>query len=239
MAKLIFLLDGNVIREYALEKERFTIGRRASNDVHIDNLGISGEHAVIVTKEDGAYIEDLNSTNGTIVNRQKIKKHMLADGDLIKLGKYKLRYLHDARINKPRHEGFQDTVLVADMPEVDDPPAVKEIASAVPKQDAPVTTAKQNSVETQRSIKQPPRLQILNGKDAGATLALDKAIVKIGRPNEQLALVTKRVQGYFLSHVVGDDYPLVNGVPIDTHAKALNNHDEIELLGVKMEFRLD
>lgn len=92
--------------------------------------------------------------------------------------------MHDARINKPRHEGFQDTVLVADMPEVDDPPAVKEIASAVPKQDAPVTTAKQNSVETQRSIKQPPRLQILNGKDAGATLALDKAIVKIGRPNE-------------------------------------------------------
>ena len=64
------------------------------------------------------------------------------------------------------------------MPEVDDPPAVKEIASALPKQDAPVTTAKQNSVETQRSIKQPPRLQILNGKDAGVTLALDKAIVK-------------------------------------------------------------
>jgi pSer/pThr/pTyr-binding forkhead associated (FHA) protein len=239
MAKLIFLLDGNVIREYALEKERFTIGRRVSNDVHIDNLGISGEHAVIVTKEDGAYIEDLNSTNGTIVNRQKIKKHMLADGDLIKLGKYKLRYLHDARINKPHHEGFQDTVLVADMPEVDDSPVVKEIASALPKQDAPVTTAEQNPIETQRSIKRPPRLQILNGNDAGATLVLDKAIVKIGRPNEQLALVTKRVQGYFLSHVLGDDYPLVNGLPIDAHAKALNNHDEIELLGVKMEFRLD
>ena len=82
-------------------------------------------------------------------------------------------------------------------------------------------------------------MQILNGKDAGVTLALDKAIVKIGRPNEQLALVTKRVQGYFFSHVVGDDYPLVNDLPIDTHAKALNNHDEIELLGVQMEFRLD
>lgn len=238
MAKLIFLLDGNVIREYALDKERFTIGRRASNDVHIDNLGISGEHAIIVTKEDGAYIEDLNSTNGTIVNRQKIKKHMLADGDLIKLGKYKLRYLRDARINKPRHEGFQDTVLVADVPELDDSPSAKEIAPALPKQDAAVT-AVLNSAETKNIIKQPPRLQILNGKDAGATLTLDKAIVKIGRPNEQLALVTKRAQGYFLSHVVGSDYPLVNGKPIDTHAKALNNHDEIELLGVKMEFCLD
>lgn len=238
MAKLIFLLDGNVIREYALEKERFSIGRRASNDVHIDNLGISGEHAVIVTKGDGAYIEDLNSTNGTIVNRQKIKKHMLADGDLIKLGKYKLRYLQDARMNKPRHEGFQDTVLVADMPEVDDPLSATVIAPALTKQDAEVS-AEQNPVETQSTTKQPPRLQILNGKDAGATLTLDKAIVKIGRPNEQLALVTKRAQGYFLSHVVGNDYPLVNGKPIDTHAKALNNHDEIELLGVKMELCLD
>ena len=238
MAKLIFLLDGIIIKEYALDKEKFTIGRRASNDLHIDNLGISGEHAVIVTKVDGAYIEDLNSTNGTIVNRNKVKKHMLADGDLIKLGKYKLRYLHDAKLNKPRHEGFQDTVLVAETHEVDEPPLVKEIAPALRKQDEPVI-AVERPTEIKSTIKQPPRLQILNGKDAGATLTLDKAIVKIGRPNEQLALVTKRAQGYFLSHVVGSEYPLVNGKPIETHAKALNNHDEIELQGVKMEFCLD
>ncbi len=93
MAKLVFLLDGNVVKETMLDKGRISIGRRASNDVHIDNLSISGEHAVVVTTTDGSYIEDLNSTNGTIVNKVKIKKHIFVDGDLIGLGKYKLRYL--------------------------------------------------------------------------------------------------------------------------------------------------
>jgi hypothetical protein len=241
MAKLIFLLDGNVIKEYVLDKERFTIGRRASNDVHIDNLAISGKHAVIVTKEDGAYIEDLNSTNGTIVNRQKIKKHMLADGDLIKLGKYKLRYVHDARVSKPRNEGFQDTVLVADPEDVEVIETPQEVQPAQIKPEASAVVDAQAVTEAtpvNQAVKL-PRLQILNGKDAGTALPLGKSIVKIGRPNEQLALVTKRAQGYFLSHVVGDAYPLVNGKPIDIHAKALNNHDEIELLGIKMEFCLD
>lgn len=229
MAKLVFLLDGNVIREYVIDKERLTIGRRASNDVHIDNLGISGQHAVIVTKEDGVYIEDLNSTNGTIVNKQKITKHMLVDGDLIKLGKYKLRYLQDTRINKPRDEGFQDTVLVVEVQKTDTSPvAVKQKATVV----------EQTSIETKRNIQQ-ARLQILNGKDTDAILVLDKAIVKIGRPNEQLALVTKRAQGYFLSHIVGDQYPLVNGKPIDMHATLLSNDDEVELLGIKMRFCLN
>jgi hypothetical protein len=230
MAKLIFLLDGYVIKEYVLDKERFTIGRRALNDIHIDNLAISGKHAVIITKEDGAYIEDLNSTNGTVVNRQKIKKHMLADGDLIKLGKYKLRYMHDAKVSKPRHEGFQDTVLVAAPYDDEVHQMPQEMESAL------MVDGVQESAEPAKPVIKLPRLQILNGKDTGVSLPLDKAIVKIGRPNEHLALVTKRAQGYFLSHVIGDDFPLVNGKAIEGHAVALNNHDEIELLGVKMEF---
>jgi len=99
IAKLVFLLDGNVVKETVLDKGRISIGRGASNDVHIDNLSISGEHAVVVTTTDGSYVEDLNSTNGTIVNKVKVKKYIFADGDLIGLGKYKLRYLQDYTIH--------------------------------------------------------------------------------------------------------------------------------------------
>ena len=73
MAKLIFLLDGNVLKEYVVDKERITIGRRASNDIQIDNLAISGEHAIIVTTGEDSYLEDLNSTNGTLINDKKIE----------------------------------------------------------------------------------------------------------------------------------------------------------------------
>lgn len=239
MAKIIFLLDGKVIKESMLDKERFTIGRRISNDLHIDNLGISGKHAVIVTKDDGAYIEDLNSTNGTIVNSQKIKKHLLVDGDLIKLGKYKLRYLQNAVINKPQHQGFEDTVLVPHVDEVSIEPPEEKVKPTIVQESELMTEEVRPSLSSNVPAMQLPRLQILNGKDAGFILPLDKAVVKIGRPNEQLALVTKRSQGYFLSHVLGTDYPLINGQPLDTHAKSLSNHDEIEMLGVKMEFCLD
>lgn len=240
MAKLVFLLDGNVVKETVLDKERISIGRRASNDVHIDNLSISGEHAVVVTTTDGSYIEDLNSTNGTIVNKVKVKKHLFADGDLIRLGKYKLRYLQDDTIHKSRNDGFESTILVVDTAE-----AVEGESQATPAKVTPEKiqqpAVKPAEKPTQKATKQqkPPRLTILNGDDVGSTLLLDKAIVKIGQPNKQLALVTRRSEGYFISHVVGDDDLLVNGKPIDVRTQALRDHDEIEMLGIKMEFCLD
>lgn len=220
MAKLVFLLDGNVATERVLDKTRITIGRRASNDIHIDNLAISGQHAVVVTTEEGTYIKDLNSTNGVVFNKVKVKKHMFAAGDLVRLGKYKVRYLQDETIQAAQEAGFESTVLV-------EPTETMSGESQL--------AAEQADNEPKSS----PRLTILNGDDVGSTLLLDKAIVKIGQPNVQLALVTKRTQGYFISHVVGDDDLLVNGRAVDTHARALRHGDEIEMLGVKMQFSCD
>lgn len=236
MAKLVFLLDGNVVKETVLDKERISIGRRASNDVHIDNLSISGEHAVVVTTTDGSYIEDLNSTNGTIVNKVKVKKHLFADGDLIRLGKYKLRYLQDDTIHKSRNDGFESTILVTDTAEA---PDESQAVPAPEKIQQPVVKPAEEPTQKATKQQKPPRLTILNGDDVGSTLLLDKAIVKIGQPNKQLALVTRRSEGYFISHVVGDDDLLVNGKPIEARTQALHDHDEIEMLGIKMEFCLD
>ncbi|MCU0951751.1 MAG: FHA domain-containing protein, partial [Burkholderiaceae bacterium] len=95
MARLVLSLDGVVLREINLSKERTTVGRRSHNDVVIDNLAVSGEHAVIFASGGDSYLEDLGSTNGTTVNGQPIKKHLLQSGDMIEIGKYKLRFLAD------------------------------------------------------------------------------------------------------------------------------------------------
>lgn len=265
MAKLIFLLDGNVIKEYMLDKERMTVGRRASNDIQIDNLAISGEHAAVVTIGQDAYIEDLDSTNGTLVNKKPIKKYLLKHGDVIGLGKYQLKYLNVPIINKPHQPGFEDTVLVAPKSTDKKKHATPEIVAPSRSQtvEQAIVTASDQVIEEAHSVsakdvvpaasvieeatpeelleqmKQGPRLQILNGDNAGNALLLDKSMVKVGQANEQVAVVTKREKGYFLTHVAGNNYPIVNGKQIGAQAYALNNHDQIEVLDVKMELRLD
>ena len=92
MAKLILSLDGTVLREITLVKERTSIGRRPHNDIQIDNLAISGEHALLLSDLDDVFLQDLDSTNGTTVNGQPVIKQLLADGDVIGLGKYRLKY---------------------------------------------------------------------------------------------------------------------------------------------------
>src|SRR2546429_5368535 len=112
MAKLILSMDGLVLKEIALTKERTTIGRKPHNDIQIDNLAVSGEHAVIVTILQDSFLEDLGSTNGTVVNGQPIKKHFLQNNDIIELGKYKLRYVNEAVAGQAKGAGFEKTMAL-------------------------------------------------------------------------------------------------------------------------------
>jgi hypothetical protein len=257
MAKLIFILDGNVIKDYPLDKERITIGRRASNDVHIDNLAISGEHAEIIATNDEYYIQDLNSTNGTLVNKKPIKKQVLQHGDAIGLGKYQLKFVKDLSTVKPSDNGFADTVLVAPEQQIARESVEPEKTKTEVHQDVEVTDSNIHSEEDASSnaiidpssndvdVVQPqmesatPRLEVLNGDNAGISVLLDKTMVKLGQPGQQVALVTKRHDGYYLTHVAGNQRPIVNGKVIGAKAYLLVNNDEIELLTEKMEYRVD
>lgn len=97
MAKLILLKNDTVLRDISLSKERITIGRRPQNDIVIKDLAISGEHAAIVTVNGDSILEDLNSTNGTQVNGQPVRKHFLQNGDVIELAQFRMQYaLNDA-----------------------------------------------------------------------------------------------------------------------------------------------
>lgn len=107
MPKMIVSIDGVVIKEVQLTKDRTTLGRRPYNDIVIDNLAVSGEHAVLQLSGVDVYIEDLNSTNGTYVNGKAIKKQMLRHNDTVEIGKHKIKFL-----NEPQGAGLEKTMVV-------------------------------------------------------------------------------------------------------------------------------
>ena len=93
MPKMIVSIDGVVIKEVQLSKDRTSLGRRPYNDIVIDNLAVSGEHAVLQMSGVEVYVEDLNSTNGTYVNGKAVKKQLLQHADVVEIGKYKISFV--------------------------------------------------------------------------------------------------------------------------------------------------
>jgi pSer/pThr/pTyr-binding forkhead associated (FHA) protein len=246
MAKLILSMDGLVLKEISLTKERTTIGRKPHNDIQIDNLAVSGEHAVIVTILNDSFLEDLGSTNGTLVNGQPIKKHFLQPNDVIELGKYKLKYINEA----PKAAGaadFEKTMVLrpGQMPKAAPPAAAPAPAALKTDGDAtqrnagappapapaPAAPAPAAAIPTRQGA-----IQLLSGANAGKELILTKALTTLGKPGVQVAVITRRPQGFFITHVEGATFPLVNGKALDAQAHPLNDHDMIELAGTKMEF---
>ena len=228
MTKLILSMDGLVLKEIALNKERMTIGRRASNDIQIDNLAISGEHAAIVTILNDSFLEGLNSTNGTLVNGQPIKKHFLKNGDVVELGKYKLKYITE---QAPSNEAadFEKTMVLR--------PSALAAAAGAPVSTAQPPAAVPPVAGAPVSVPQ-AAVQVLNGGNAGRELELTKTLTTLGRPGVQVAVIARRPHGYFITHVEGAQYPVINGRAIDAQAHPLKDHDVIELAGIKMEFFL-
>jgi pSer/pThr/pTyr-binding forkhead associated (FHA) protein len=250
-AKLILSMDGLVLKEIPLTKERMTIGRKPHNDIQIDNLAISGEHAALVTILNDSFLEDLNSTNGTLVNGQTIKKHFLQNGDVVELGKYKLKYVNEKPVHADAAD-FEKTMVLrpgamrpaAEAPHAPAPaPAAASPAAASPaasKAFGDTMAGGVAPVTAQPAAAPPPAvlgaIQLLNGANAGKELELTKTLTTLGKPGVQVAVITRRPQGYFITHVEGESFPVVNGSALDAQAHALADHDVIELAGVKMEF---
>lgn len=238
MPKLILSMDGLVLKEIVLDKPRTTIGRKPSNDVQIDNLAISGQHAVITTILEDAFLEDQNSTNGTYVNGQPIKKHVLRNNDLVELGKYRLKYIVEPPA--PAVHAFGYAGAVADGP-VFVPSAIAPAAGPAAGPTPGATASEMRSPPASSPAAGAGALgvmQLLNGPNAGRELELTKSLTTLGKPGKQVAAITRRVNGYFLTHVEGEVFPLVNGCPLDAQARRLDEHDIVELAGVKMEFFL-
>src|SRR5512145_1924141 len=111
MARLILSLDGSVMAEYNMNKERYTIGRLPDNDIRIDNPAVSGHHSLIINILNDSFLEDLNSTNGTYVNGKLIKKHALQHGDVVTVGHHQLRFV-DGEAEESQDE-FEKTMVIS------------------------------------------------------------------------------------------------------------------------------
>jgi pSer/pThr/pTyr-binding forkhead associated (FHA) protein len=244
MSKLILSLDGLVLREVKLDNEVVTIGRKPHNEIQIDNLAVSGEHAKLVTIGNDTVLEDLQSTNGTLVNGATVQKHLLKDGDIIEIGKYKLKFINE-RVAAAPTDDFEKTMIIrpgavrpaqvvtatgpatiAPNPRLSD---TQHGNATIPPAAAPATPAPA-PVEAVAAI------QVLTGANAGKELELTKNLTTLGKPGVQVAVITRRPQGFFITHVEGATFPLVNGTKLDAQPHQLNDHDVIELSGIKMEF---
>ena len=213
MPKMFVSIDGVVIKEVQLTKDRTTLGRRPYNDIVIDNLAVSGEHAVMQMSGADVFLEDLNSTNGTYVNGKAIKKQQLHNGDTVEIGKYKIKFVVDG-VSDVREKA---TVVHAGAVESAPAPAVAPtLASAAP--------------ELKASIK------VMSGPAAGREVTLFKVVTTIGKPGAAVASITRRPHGFVLALVEGNLKPTVNGRAIGTEGIDLHHGDVIELAGTKMQF---
>ena len=233
MARLVLSLDGQVMAEYNMNKERYTIGRLPDNDIRIDNAAVSGHHSLIINILNDSFLEDLNSTNGTYVNGKLIKKHALQHGDVVTVGHHQLRFVED---DEAQDEFEKTMVIQPSSRPVEKVRAASEVAEhASPSISA---TGKSRALNDAAALKK-AKLQVLSGAFAGRELELSKALTTLGRPGVQVAAITRRAEGYYIVHVDSgkdNDFPLVNGTAIGAQATRLTDNDVIQLAGVKMGF---
>jgi len=225
MGKLVVSLDGVVIKEVQIIKDKTTLGRRPYNDIVIDNLAVSGEHAVLQMVGQDVFIEDLNSTNGTYINGKAVKKQLLAHNDTVEIGKYKIKYLVE--------EGgdYEKTMIMRQGS------AAAPGGAAAPPSFSQTSGLGANSGFGSLGVNSnPASIKVLNGAAAGREVSLTKVVTTVGKPGVQVASITKRPGGYVIAHVEGTHRPAINGTPLTGDSVHLKNGDVIELAGTQMQF---
>lgn len=213
MPKLIVSIDGVVVKEVQLTKDRSTLGRRPYNDIVLDHLAVSGEHAMIQIADGQAVLEDLGSTNGTFVNGRAVRKQQLAHEDLVEIGRYQIRYLAGSGVS-----------MTAPLPTQRDsnPIGLESITG---------TTTVLGGAPSPGA-----RVRVLNGPAAGRELVLSKPVTTLGKRGFSVAKITRGQHGFELSHVEGKQAPTVNGVSVDGGPIVLQNRDQISMGTVRLEY---
>ncbi len=218
MARLILTHDGAAIREYRLEKERTTVGRKPHNDIVLEgDATVSGEHAVFL-KLQHIYVEDLGSTNGVLLNGKKVNKRQLNHGDSVKIGRHELKFVDDSA------KQFERTVIIS-------PDAVPKAMGAV---SSLATAAAAAAVAKRATVK------VLSGTKTGEQIVLSKAYTTVGTPGTQVAVIARRGAQYHLMQMrgVGSSSlpPLLNNQPVGAESTPLKHGDIIEVASMKLQF---
>src|SRR5213075_1689709 len=166
MGKLVVSLDGVVIKEVQITKDKTTLGRRPYNDIVIDNLAVSGEHAVLQMVGADVFIEDLNSTNGTYINGKAVKKQLLTHNDTGEIGKYKIKYLLEDGTD------YEKTMILKPG-SVPPPPAYTSSPAGRPSTSGAFNPAPSGGGSA--------TIRVMNGAAAGREVALTKVVTTVGK----------------------------------------------------------
>lgn len=250
MFKLILKFQNSVVEEYEFHSAPVTIGRRDDNDVVIDNMAVSGHHAVIEEEEPNFYVlVDLESLNGTFLNENKVTREKIFDGDSIIIGKHKMEFV-DARPESERPvreteapdkgptREIRDTVIL-------DTEAQQELLA---KQAAEKGISEEQLAEKPRKVNLYGTITILSG-GTPEIIELGKRLTTLGKSDDSdvkcsgllvgktAALINKRPNGYFLAYAEGLKKPEVNGESIATQVQ-LHDGDEIAIGSTRMTFNL-
>lgn len=251
--KVVLVLNNKPLGELSLSAPRITIGRRTTCDIAIDHPAISGTHAVIYLENNAYVIEDLESTNGTLVNGVAVKKHVLQHLDVIEIGRHKLYYFDDASIMDARAAmdttvSFAATVL----PSVPRPAANDASDAPIEATQGLMRDTKQLMEElevypleapevAQKPVGPKPAspayvLRYLSGPHAGEIVELDRDSVTLGEPGSHTVAVMRRSSGYFLTHLTSKSTLRVNGTQLGPGAQRLSEYDFIDIDGTMIEF---
>ncbi len=247
MARMILSLDGQVLAEYNMSKERYTVGRLQDNDIRIDNPTISGHHSLVINILNDSFLEDLNSTNGTYVNGRLIKKHALQNGDVVTVGRHQLRFV-DGTVDE--EDEFASTMVIERQAGGVEALAKAAALSAslnggsshsASSASAPSSAARPAGADPGAKPLAVAKVQVLNGSFAGREITLNKALTTLGRPGSQVVAITRRADGYHLVQVENtstSNPPKLNGQDLGPQARKLTDNDVIEIIGIKMGFFL-
>jgi len=234
-SKLILRFKDSIISEYPLDAEETSIGRKPENAIHIDNLAVSGHHARVLKIGSKVILEDLGSTNGTLIDNKQITKHILKHGDSILIGKHTLTYvkIEDSPVSaipaEPEEDSDMDKTMIIT-------PQAKE--------------ALLNKSKPTAATMPLATVQIITGSQAGKSFDLTASLTSLGKSDacrikvkgftvgKQSAVITRRPTGYHITHLEGLSKAKVNGQSITSQPTTLEDSAIIELGDMKMEFFL-
>jgi pSer/pThr/pTyr-binding forkhead associated (FHA) protein len=229
MAKVLLKYKEAAVKEYALDKEQTTVGRKPDNDIVIDNQAVSGHHAVIKAEGDTFIIEDLGSLNGTFLNSQKVSKSELFNNDIVLVGVHTLEVTSDKN-----REGGQKTATVRGR-------SMSETMVIAPEDQKKIIAA------ADKTIPEPlGGFLVLEGSSEQKDYVLKDRVSAIGKEDgsairlkgffapKVAAMVNRRKEGYFITPSGGKDLK-VNGKGID-HRYDLKDGDVVDVGGLKLQF---
>jgi len=205
MNKIMILEGESVQEEIELENQQLVIGRDDSCGVHLSYPSVSRKHALLTCALDEYFIEDLGSTNGTLLNDEPVTKHILAGGDRLQIGDYVLRY---------EQEIEQSHV-------VDDDPEKTQVIQPRKKRTIP---------EAVEIVPKTATIRYFRGPKTGQSEKIQRSLYTLGKPGGEVAVIARRPQGFYLLKIGKNSYPLINNKKVDVGGGVkLNEGDVVEV----------